>query len=297
MVVLGVFSLLAIAFPAEALAARRPATFVYVESDPGDPSARGLTYLSAAPDATVRVIVASSGTSLDISSPAGELDFSFYVFADQKITTGVHQFSSPSRNGYEMGCSLAHAGCSSIEGTLDVRQLQMSKNGRVTRFDMTFEAYSTGSGSGRMRGHLAYRSTKSIELPRTSAVLRGGEVLQDSRSLLNAELLDGGTSYGDVVQRVVVTSDARIEVLRRTWPDQSSNRWVDEVAWTSPTQGPDGARLTLSTSGRLSLLGPTGAPLWSIRPKGAGRGTFLLVDHAGRLLLVDSRFKVLWSAG
>jgi hypothetical protein len=34
-----------------------------------------------------------------------------------------------------------------------------------------------------------------------------------------------------------------------------------------------------------------------VRPKGASKGTFLLVNYDGRLLIVSARLKVLWSAG
>lgn len=297
--VLTVLALVGATVPAEARAKRAEATFVYVESDPGDESGLGLTYVAAAPSTTVGVTGTSRGSDLQILSPDGELTFAFFVSKPfpQRITTGVHPFGHLNPSGYELTCSLPKTGCSSLEGSLDIRQLEFSRDGlRVTHLDMTFTGYSSWFGSGGLRGHVAYRSTRSIALPEGPAILSGGEMFRNQRGLLNAQGVDGGRENGDTVQFLTMSGDGRAVVVSRTWPD-SSNRYVDKNGWSTPTAGSKGDRLSLSTSGRLSLLDDQGRSVWSVRPKGAGRGTFLVMNYDGRVMLVSARFKELWSAG
>jgi len=299
--VLAVLTLVGATLPAEAKAKRSATSFVYVESDPGSVTGDGLTYLAAQPSATIRVEGSKRAPDMVITADQGGDSFTFTIDRDlpDRITAGVHEFDPLEPGGYGFLVTLPRSLGATLQGTLDIRQLEFSKDGlQVARLDLTFTAYSSSFGSGRLRGHLAYRSTKSLELPSTRGVLQGGEWVQGRRSLLNAQGLDSGEGRGEIAQRLSMGGDGQAVLVRRDWPDfLYPENHVDKVAWTSPTAGSDADRLYLSTSGRFSVRAGADDTVWSVRPKGAGKGTFLLVNYDGRLLLVSARLKVLWSVG
>ena len=295
----GVFGLLAAALPAEALAAREPATFVYVKSDPGDITGRGLTYVAAAPSVTMSVQGSKVAPDLLVLVQDHGREFSFLVDRDSpdRVTTGVHEFGAGDPSGYAFSATLPLGQGAGLRGTLDIRQLEFTKNGLdVKRLDLVFSGYDPEWGSGGVEGHVAYRSPKSVDLPRSPAVLPSGGSLSNRRQLVNQSGVAGGLEHGDTAQRLTLGGDGQAVLLRRDFPGPGDD-FVDAVTWLSPTAGSGADRLVLSGSGRLSLRAGADKVVWSVRPKGAGKGTFLVVNYDGRLLLVSARFKELWSVG
>jgi hypothetical protein len=234
--VLTVLALVGATVPAEAKARRAATSFVYVESDPGSVTGDGLTYLAAQPSATIRVEGARRAPDMQITADQGGDSFIFTIDRDlpDRLTAGVHAFDPLEPGGYGFLVTLPRSLGATLQGTLDIRQLEFSKDGlHVTRLDLTFTAYTSSFGSGRLRGHLAYRSTKSLEPPSTRAVLHGGEWVQGRRSLLNAQGLDSGEGRGEIAQQLRIGGDGQAVLLRRDWPDVlHPENHVDDVAWT-----------------------------------------------------------------
>ncbi|MBP2415308.1 hypothetical protein JOF54_000230 [Microlunatus capsulatus] len=283
-----------------AQAAKKPAaaTFVRLDSDPGDAIGGGQTNIAFTSAKKTYVQGGRRDYTMWITVVDG--DHVTYIFVEDQtkkpIRAGVHRFAGYPEGPYTLSIAGWGRGCGSSDGTLDIRQLEFDRDDRIKRLDLTFEMACTFDGSGYSRGQIAYQSTRSVSPPRTESTLRSGQALRGRRMLTNIEGVDGGTNRGEQAPRLLIR-DGQALLLRREWPTSYNHPYTDEVVWSTPTAGSRADRLTVRADGALALQTRTGKTVWAVKPKGAGKGTFLVLNNDGRLVLADSRYKKLWSVG